>query len=104
MLIFAYFAHSNFSFGTFRRLKELESMNEAYRCSLAMKMNVASHLVVNTTPQPHSTLNVRRPNVSVKNKENKILCHTPHFLGRADKKGCLSNHPEMSAYNTPGIF
>jgi hypothetical protein len=85
-----------------RRLKELETMNEAYRCSLAMKINVPTHMSSKDLPQPIAIVN--RTRSANNNRDNKVLCHTPHFLDRADKKGCMSNHPVMSAYNSPGIF
>jgi hypothetical protein len=77
-------------------------MNEAYRCSLALKMNVPSHLGVKDVPRPMATVN--RTRGAINDRDNTVLCHTPHFLGRADRKGCMSNHPVMTAYNTPGIF
>lgn len=110
------------------RLKELESMNEALRCNLAMAMNIPAHpingqghtLAPATAPafrviirgagaadlqheeDARNNRNIRQP-VSRKKKE-KTLCHTPHFLGPADTAQCMSNHPVLSPYNTAGYF
>ncbi len=63
-------------------------MTEAYRQSLSLKMGVHQHI------QATDCLS----------QAKKVLCHTPHFLGKADKAGCMSNKPVISGYNIAGHF
>lgn len=77
------------------RLQDLEQINSSLRRALGLKLK-----------DQGSIDNVHRTNSSSKTIKNspEILCHTPHFLDKADYKAPEYDKKDISGYNTAGHF
>ena len=74
----------------FRRLNEVEELNESLRRALGVKVNESGHVISESVRQIQGS--------------TQLLCHTPHFLDKPDRSGPNYAPKQLSAYVTAGHF
>ncbi len=74
----------------YRRLNEVEELNESLRRALGCKITDQGHVISES--------------IKVLTPVTELLCHTPHFLDNPDRNGPFYAAKDLSAYVTAGKF